>query len=74
MVCDHKIVYRKKYKRFEKLEQVCQVSSKNWNKIVMNCQHFETLSKSIIMVRYVFKFSFMRCSGLLWEMCKGFVG
>ena len=57
---------------------------KNWNKFdkfhrksgtkVYNLPGFEILCKSINMVRYVFKFSYMRCSGLCWKMCGGFVG
>ena len=39
-----------------------------------NLSGFETLYKSIDIVRYVLKFGYMRCSGLRWKVCEGFVG
>ena len=39
-----------------------------------NLPGFEILSKSINMVRYVFKFGYMRFSGLRCKVCEGFVG
>ena len=73
MVLDPKMVYSMQYKRF-----------KNWNKFdnfhrksgtkVYNLSGFEILSQSINKVRYVLKFGYMRCSGLRWKVCEGFLG
>ena len=52
----------------------------NWNKIGTKVEHtvhflstFETLSKPINIVRYVFKFSFMISLGIRWKVSEGFV-
>ena len=39
-----------------------------------NLPGFEILSKSINMVRYVFKFGYVRCAGLRCKVDEGFVG
>ena len=53
----------------------------NWNKIETKVEHsvhvlsgFQTLSKSINIARYVFKFSYLISSDLRWNVCEGFVG
>ena len=38
-----------------------------------NLPGLEILSKSINMVQCVFKFGYMRCSGLRCKVCEGFV-
>ena len=62
------------YKRLKKVEQICQFSSKNWNKVYTFCQDLRTLSKSINIARYVFKLIYMLSSGLSWNVCEGFAG
>ena len=61
---------------FESMDDVSPELEQNWNKSgtkVYNLPGFEILSKSINMVRYVFKFGYMRCSGLRCQVCEGFV-
>ena len=74
MDLDPKMVYRTQYKRFSKLEQVCQFSSKKWNKSVQFVMILDRIKINKKMVRYVLKFRYMRCSGLRWKVCEGFVG
>ena len=54
------------YKRLKKVEQICQISSKNWNKVY-------TLRQSINIALYVFKFVYIISSGPRWNVCERFV-